>query len=160
MRIALDPVPIVLGIYAFVGELLTRAAEKREGGDAASLAQRFARQRGAAGDREVQRLVRALHADVKAADKLLKKTADVWKISQETDLVDLVVEQRAAENGGPKAYVLLQLGQVRGVLASIAAAARAAGEDEGTVAQLTAGAEALEGRAGDYFMLGFDPWGK
>lgn len=160
MRIALDPVPIVLGIYAFVGELLTRAAEKREGGDAASLAQRFARQRGSGGDREVQRLVRALHSDVKAADKLLKKTADVWKISQETDLVDLVVEQRAAEEGGPKAYVLLQLAQLRGVLSAIAEAARAAGEDEGSVAQLTAGAEALEGRPGDYFMLGFDPWGK
>ncbi len=158
MRIALDPVPIVLGIYAFVGELLTRAAEKREGGDAASLAQRFARQRGSAGDREVQRLVRALHADVKAADKLLKKTGDVWKISQETDLVDLVVEQRGAENG-PKAYVLLQLSQLRGVLAAIAEAARAAGEEDANVNELIAGAEALEGRPGDYLMLGFDPWG-
>ncbi len=158
MRIALDPVPIVLGIYAFVGELLTRAAEKREGGDAASLAQRFARQRGSAGDREVQRLVRALHADVKAADKLLKKTGDVWKISQETDLVELVVEQRGAENG-PKAYVLLQLSQLRGVLTAIAEAARAAGEDEANVNELIAGAEALEGRPGDYLMLGFDPWG-
>jgi len=158
MRIALDPVPIVLGVYAYVGELLTRAAEKREGGDAASLAQRFARQRGAAGDREVQRLVRALHADVKAADKLLKKTADVWKISQETDLVELVVEQRGAESG-PKAYVLLQLGQVRGVLGAIADAARAAGEEEATVQELVDGAAALEGRPGDYLMLGFDPWG-
>ncbi len=158
MRIALDPVPIVLGVYAYVGELLTRAAEKREGGDAASLAQRFARQRGASGDREVQRLVRALHADVKAADKLLKKTADVWKISQETDLVELVVEQRGAE-GGPKAYVLLQLGQVRGVLGAIADAARAAGEEEATVQELVDGAAALEGRPGDYLMLGFDPWG-
>jgi len=159
MRIALDPVPIVLGIYAYVGELLTRAAEKREGGDAASLAQRFARQRGTAGDREVQRLVRALHADVKAADKLLKKTGDIWKISQETDLVELVVEQRGTE-GGPKAYVLLQLAQVRGVLGSIADAARAAGEDDANVQEVLDGAAALEGRAGDYLMLGFDPWGK
>ena len=158
MRIALDPVPIVLGVYAYVGELLTRAAEKREGGDAASLAQRFARQRGANGDREVQRLVRALHADVKAADKLLKKTADVWKISQETDLVELVVEPRGTENG-PKAYVLLQLGQVRGVLGAIADAARAAGEEEASVQALVDGAAALEGRPGDYLMLGFDPWG-
>ncbi len=156
MRLALDPVPIGLGIYAFVGELRTRAAEKREGGDAASLAQRFARQRGSAGDREVQRLVRALHADVKAADKLLKKTADVWKISQETDLVELVVEQRA-ENG-PKAYVLLQLAQLRGVLAAIAEAARAAGEDETALQALAKGAEELQGRPADYFMLGFDPW--
>jgi hypothetical protein len=159
MRIALDPVPIVLGVYAYVGELLTRAAEKREGGDAASLAQRFARQRGSAGDREVQRLVRTLHADVKAADKLLRKTGDVWKISQETDLVELVVEPRAAENG-PKAYVLLQLGQIRGVLAAIAEAARAAAEDETAVQAITEGAETLEGRSGDYFVLGFDPWGQ
>lgn len=158
MRIALDPVPIVLGIYAYVGELLTRAAEKREGGDAASLAQRFARQRGSAGDREVQRLVRTLHADVKAADKLLKKTADVWKISQETDLVDLVVEPRG-EEAGPKAYVLLQLAQVRGVLTAIADAARAASEDESSVQALVDGIAALEGRPGDYIMLGFDPWG-
>lgn len=158
MRIALDPVPIVLGIYAYVGELLTRAAEKREGGDAASLAQRFARQRGSAGDREVQRLVRTLHADVKAADKLLKKTADVWKISQETDLVDLVVESRG-EEAGPKAYVLLQLSQVRGVLTAIADAARAASEDESSVQALVDGIAALEGRPGDYIMLGFDPWG-
>lgn len=158
MRIALDPVPIVLGIYAYVGELLTRAAEKREGGDAASLAQRFARQRGPAGDREVQRLVRALHADVKAADKLLRKTGDVWKISQETDLVELVVEPRASEVH-PKAYVLLQLGQVRGVLNAIQDAARAAGENEDTLQALQEAADALEGRNGDYVLLGFDPWG-
>lgn len=159
MRIALDPVPIVLGVYAFVGELLTRAAEKREGGDAASLAQRFARQRGTAGDREVQRLVRALHTDVKAADKLLKKTADVWKISQETDLVELVVEPRGGE-AQPKAYVLLQLGQVRGVLAAIQEAARAAGESEDSLESLAAAAESLDARASDYVMLGFDPWGE
>ena len=29
-RIVLDPVPLVLGIYAYVGELLSRTAEKRE----------------------------------------------------------------------------------------------------------------------------------
>lgn len=158
MRIALDPVPIVLGIYAYVGELLTHAAEKREGGDAASLAQRFARQRGPSGDREVQRLVRTLHADVKAADKLLKKTGDVWKISRETDLVELVIESRESE-AEPQAYVLLQLSQLRSVLASIQEAARAAGEADSTLEELTAGAGALEGRPGDYMKLGFDPWG-
>src|SRR5690606_27541644 len=90
-RIVLDPVPLVLGIYAYVGELLSRTAEKREDDAAEALGRRFSRQRAAAGDREAQRMVRTLHTDVKTADKLLKKTSDVWKISQETDLVDLVI---------------------------------------------------------------------
>jgi hypothetical protein len=30
MRIAIDPVPLVVGIYSYVGELLARAAERRE----------------------------------------------------------------------------------------------------------------------------------
>ena len=42
----------------------------------------------------------------KTADKLLKKTADVWKISQETDLVDIVIRARG-EEPEPRAYVLL-----------------------------------------------------
>src|SRR5690606_4880431 len=33
-------------------------------------------------DREVQQLVRLLHADLKTAEKLLRKTADVWEISR------------------------------------------------------------------------------
>lgn len=157
MRVALDPVPIVLGIYAYVGELLARTAQRREEGDASTLAQRFSSHRGGS-DREVQRMVRTLHADVKAADKLLKKTADVWKISRETDLVDLVVEPRGSE-AAPKAYVLLQLTQVRGVLQAIREAAAAAGEAEDALKDLDTGTESLDGRAGDYLMLGFDPWG-
>ncbi len=157
MRVALDPIPIVVGIYAYVGELLARTAQRREEGDAAGLAQRFSRQRGNS-DREVQKMVRTLHADVKAADKLLKKTGDVWKISQETDLVDLVVEPRGSD-AAPKAYVLLQLAQVRGVLQAIREAAAAVGEAEESLEAIDSGAAALEGRSGDYIMLGFDPWG-
>ncbi len=41
----------------------------------------------------------------------------------------------------------------------VAGGTGAAGEDEANVQELTAGAEALEGRPGDYLMLGFDPWG-
>src|SRR5512146_1716278 len=153
MRIALDPVPIVLGIYAYVGELLTRASEKREGGDAASLAQRFARQRGTAGDREVQRLVRALHSDVKTADKLLKKTADVWKISQETDLVDLVIRARG-EEPEPRAYVLLLGREIKPLLLSIAEAARGAGEADDVVNQITAAANEIDVKSSDYLAFG------
>ena len=32
MRIALDPVPLVLGIYAYVGSLLGQAAKEHQGG--------------------------------------------------------------------------------------------------------------------------------
>lgn len=156
MRVAMDPVPIVLGIYAHVGELLTRAARRRAEEDAEALGKRFARQRESA-DREVQRMIRALQADVKTADKLLKKTADVWKISQETDLVELVVQPRDGE-GDPKAYVLLQPAEIRSLLGTIREAARGAGESEETLAELEKGAAEMDGRPREYLAFGFDPW--
>lgn len=158
MRIALDPVPLVLGIYAYVGELLDRAAERREDADAESLGRGYSRQRAESADREVQRLVRTLHSDVKTADKLLKKTGDVWKISQETDLVDLVVQARGDEQD-PQSYVLLKPDQIRALLHAIRDAARGTGEDEETIEQLDRAADALEARPGEYLAFGFDPWG-
>jgi hypothetical protein len=157
MRIALDPVPLVIGIYVHVGELLARAAERRQEGSAASLSQRFSKQRAQAGDKEVQRLVRALHADVKTADKLLKKTGDVWKISQETDLVDLVIQSRE-DTDQPKAYVLLKPAEIRELLGSIIEAARAAGESADTLADLERGLAAVEGKPSEYLFFGFSPW--
>jgi hypothetical protein len=158
MRIPIDPVPLVVGIYAHVGELLARAAERRQEGSAATLAQRFARQR-EAGDKEVKRLVRTLHSDVKTADKLLKKTADVWKISQETDLVDLVIQTRE-EPEPPKAYVLLRPADIRELLASIRDGAKASGESDETVAELDKASAAIEGKATEYLFFGFSPWGQ
>jgi hypothetical protein len=157
MRIVLDPVPLVLGIYAYVGELLTRAAEKREDDSAAGLGRRLSRQRAEAGDREAQRMVRALHTDVKTADKLLKKTQDVWKISQETDLVDLVILPRG-EEPSPKAYVLLKPKEIRPLLQSIRAAAEGAGESAETLAELDRVIESVDGRPSDYLTFGFNPW--
>ena len=156
-RIVLDPVPLVLGIYAYVGELLSRTAEKREDEAAETLGRRLSRQRAEAGDREAQRMVRTLHADVKTADKLLKKTGDVWKISQETDLVDLVILPRG-EEPVPKAYVLLKPKEIRPLLQSIRAAAAGAGENDDILAQLDAAFEAADGRPNDYLTFGFDPW--
>ena len=157
MKIVLDPVPVVLGIYAYVGELLTRAAEKRQDDSADVLAKRMARQRQTA-DKEAQKLVRTLHSDVKTADKLLKKTADVWKISQETDLVDLVIRARG-EEPQPRAYVLMLPRDLKPLLLSISDAARGSGEDEAVVRQLAEYAETLDERpAGEYFAFGFDPW--
>lgn len=158
MRIALDPVPLVLGIYSHVGELLNRAATRRDDAEPAELTRRFSRQRSESVDREIQRLVHSLHADVKTADKLLKKTGDVWKISRETDLVDLVVQARG-EEPEPQSYVLLKPDEIRALLAAIRDAARGAGEDEETVQQLDRAADALEARPGDYLAFGFDPWG-
>jgi hypothetical protein len=157
MRIVLDPIPLVLGIYAYVGELLTRAAAKREDDAAEALGRRFARQRAAAGDKDAQRMVRSLHADVKTADKLLKKTADVWKISQETDLVDLVIVPRGEEQT-PKAYVLLRPGEIKPLLESIRDAAAGAGESQDTVADIERAIESIDGKPGDYLTFGFDPW--
>lgn len=157
MQIALDPVPVVLGIYAYVGELLTRAAEHRQDDSAGVLAKRMSRQRQTA-DKEAQKLVRTLHADVKTADKLLKKTSDVWKISQETDLVDLVIRARG-EEPQPRAYVLMLPRDLKPLLLSIADAARGAGEDDAAITQLTDAAAELDGKAGsEYFAFGFDPW--
>lgn len=156
MRIPLDPVPVVLGIYAHVGELLVRAAGKREDGSAQSLAKRLARQRQAA-DKEVQKLIRLMHSDVKTADKLLKKTADVWKISQETDLVDLVIRARG-EEVEPRAYVLLLAREIRPLLLSIADAARGAGENDDVIAAITDAAQALDIKSNEYLAFGFDPW--
>jgi hypothetical protein len=157
MRIVLDPVPLVLGIYAYVGELLAHAVEKREDDSADALGRRLSRQRAEAGDREAQRMVRALHSDVKTADKLLKKTGDVWKISQETDLVDLVIAPRV-EEGQPRAYVLLRPKEIKPLLESIRAAAGGAGESEETLAALESAADGIDGKPNDYVTFGFDPW--
>ncbi len=157
MRIELDPVPLVLGIYAYTGALLARAVEKKEDEDVGSLGRRLSRQRNQAGDRELQRMVRALHGDVKTVDKLLKKTADVWKISAETDLVDLVIQARGGESD-PRAYVLLRPREIQPLLESIAAAARGAGENEETVRKLEEAAAEMSGRPADYLAFGFDPW--
>ena len=156
-RIVLDPVPLVLGIYAYVGELLSRTAEKREDDAAEALGRRFSRQRATAGDREAQRMVRTLHTDVKTADKLLKKTSDVWKISQETDLVDLVILPRGAEES-PRAYVLLRPKEIRPLLESIRAAAAGAGESDDILTQLDTAIEGIDGKPNDYLTFGFDPW--
>jgi tRNA1(Val) A37 N6-methylase TrmN6 len=156
MQIALDPVPVVLGIYAHVGQLLASAAGKREDGTAQAIAKRIARQRQAA-DKEAQKLVRALHADVKTADKLLKKTGDVWKISRETDLVDVVVRMRG-EEGEPRAYVLLLGKDLKPLLLAIADAARGAGEKDEVIDEIIAAAEAIDVKATDYLTFGFDPW--
>lgn len=159
MRVAIDPVPLVLGIYSYVGELLAHTAERREDDDPASLGRRFGRQRAETADREVQQLVRALHADVKTADKLFKKTADIWKISRESDLVDLVVQAKAGEQQQPAAYVLLRPEQIRNLLAAIRDAARGTGEDEETIQQIDRISDAIEARPSDYLAFGFDPWG-
>jgi hypothetical protein len=156
MRIPLDPVPLVAGIYAYVGQILFRASERREDDAPEALGRRFSRRRADA-DREVQRMVRSLHADVKIADKLLRKTGDVWKISRETDLVDLVLLGRG-EEPAPQAYVLLTPDQARGVLGAIAEAARGAGEAGDVVDGIQRAAAAVQGRASEYLTFGFDPW--
>jgi len=157
MRIALDPVPLVLGIYAHVSEVLGRAAERRADDTAEALGRRYARQREEAADREVQQLVRVLHADLKTADKLLRKTADVWEISRETDLVTLVIHPRG-QAPDPRAYVLLRPDDVRALLAAIRDAARGAGQDQETLDQLDRAVDAIGGRPTDYLTFGFDPW--
>ena len=156
MRIALDPVPVVLGIYAHVGELLVRASGKREDAPPQGLARRIARQRQSA-DKEVHKLVRAMHADVKTADKLLKKTADVWKISNETDLVDLVIRARG-EEPAPQAYVLLLGREIKPLLQSIADAAKGAGEIDDVVQALLQASDEIDVRSNAYFAFGFDRW--
>src|SRR3954471_2122837 len=135
MRIALDPVPVVLGMYAYVGELLANAVAKREADAADALGRRISRQHGQSGDREAQKMVRALHADVKTADKLLKKSADVWKISQETDLVELVMLPRG-EEPAPRAYVLLKAKELKPLREAIHQAAAGADEEDATLAAL------------------------
>lgn len=157
MRVVLDPVPLVLGIYAYVGEVLTAATQKVEDGGAEALGKRLSRQRTETADRDVQKMVRTLHADVKVADKLLKKTSDVWKISQETDLVDLVIGPRG-EEGNPRAYVLLKPKEIIALLGSIRTAAQAAGESAETLAKLDEVATAMDARPSEYLAFGFDPW--
>lgn len=157
MRLVIDPVPLVLGMYAYVSEVLSHAAEKVEIGGAEALGRRLSRQRTETADRDVQKMVRALHSDVKVADKLLKKTSDVWKISQETDLVDVVIAPRDDE-GYPRAYVLLRPKDIQALLASIREAAQGTGESAETLEQLERAATDLEARPTDYLAFGFDPW--
>lgn len=157
MRIALDPVPLVLGIYAHVSEVLGRAAERRAADTAEALGRRYGRQREETADREVQQLVRLMHADLKTADKLLRKTSDVWDISRETDLVTLVIQPRGQEPD-PRAYVLLRPDDVRALLGAIREAAAGAGQDQETLDQLDRAADAIDGRPTDYLAFGFDPW--
>lgn len=158
MRIAIDPVPLVLGIYARVGALMDRAVERAEDDDPKELGRRFGGRRDESTDRDVKRLVKAVHTEVKTSDKLLKKTGDVWKISAETDLVELVVHPRG-EADEPRSYVLLRPDDVREILASIRAAAEGAGEEQQTLEELDEGIESISGRPGDYYTFGFDPWG-
>lgn len=157
MRIAIDPVPLVLGIYAQVGALMNRAVERAEDGDPVELGRRFGGRRDESTDRDVKRLVKAVHSEVKTSDKLLKKTADVWKISAETDLVELVVHRRG-EASDPRSYVLLRPDDVREILTSIRAAAEGAGEEDETLRKLDDGIESITGRPNDYYTFGFDPW--
>jgi hypothetical protein len=158
MRIAIDPVPLVLGIYAQVGALMNRAVERAEDSDAEDLGRRFAGQRDEGKDRDVKRLVKAVHTEVKTSDKLLKKTGDVWKISGETDLVELVVHRRG-EASDPRSYVLLRPDDVREILRSIRAAAAGAGEGVETLKKLDDAIDSISGRPSDYYTFGFDPWG-
>lgn len=155
MRIPMDPVPLVLGIYAQVGGLLNRAASRAEDGEPKELGRRFGR-RGEGADGDVKRLVKAVHSEVKVSEKLLKKTSDLWKISAETERVELVVHRRG-EADDPRSYVLLRPDDVREILHSIRAAAEGAGEDERTLARLDEAVEHVGGRAGDYYTFGFDP---
>jgi hypothetical protein len=157
MRIAIDPVPLVLGIYAQAGGLVSRAAARAEDGDPRELGRRYGRRRDDSTDRDVQKLVRAVHSEVKTSDKLLKKTADVWKISAETDLVDLVVHRRG-EGEDPRSYVLLRPDDVREILQSIRAAAEGADEEPETLDALDQAIAQVTGRPSDYYTFGFDPW--
>jgi hypothetical protein len=157
MRIAIDPVPLVLGIYAQAGGLVSRAAARAEDGDPRELGRRYGRRRDDSTDRDVQKLVRAVHSEVKTSDKLLKKTADVWKISAETDLVDLVVHRRG-EGEDPRSYVLLRPDDVREILQSIRAAAEGADEEPEALDALDQAIAQVTGRPSDYYTFGFDPW--
>ena len=156
MRIALDPVPLVLGIYAQVGALMNRAVERAEDPDPASLGRRFGQGRDDSTDREVKRLVKAVHAEVKTSDKLLKKTADVWKISAAGNVVELVVHRRGAETD-PQSYVLLRPDDVRQILKSVRSAVEGAGARQETLGQLEEAIGGVEGRPSDYYTFGFDP---
>lgn len=157
MRITIDPVPLVLGIYAQAGGLMHRAAARAENGDPKELGRRYGRGHGEARDRDVKRLVKAVHAEVKTSDKLLKKTADVWKMAADGDRVSLVVHRRG-EDEDPRSYVLLRPDDVREILRSIRAAAEGAEEDPDTLDALDRAAEEVAGRPGDYYTFGFDPW--
>lgn len=158
MRIAIDPVPLVLGIYAQVGTLMNRAVARAEDGDPKELGRRFGGRRDESMDRDVKRLVKAVHTEVKTSDKLLKKTGDVWKISAETDLVELVVHRRG-EADEPRSYVLLRPDDVREILQSIRGAAEGASEEQRTLQDLDEAIESISGRPSDYYTFGFDPWG-
>ncbi|MGK7310747.1 MAG: hypothetical protein ACN0LA_00775 [Candidatus Longimicrobiales bacterium M2_2A_002] len=158
MRIAIDPVPLVLGIYAQVGALMNRAVDRAEDDDPRELGRRFGGSRDGNTDRDVKRLVKAVHSEVKTSDKLLKKTGDVWKLSADTERVELVVHRRG-EAEDPRSYVLLRPDDVREILRSIHAAAEGAGQDDRTLRALEEGIESIAGRPGDYYTFGFDPWG-
>lgn len=156
MRIAIDPVPLVLGIYAQVGGLMSRAVERAEDGDPKELGRRYGGRRDASTDRDVKRLVKAVHTEVKTSDKLLKKTADVWKLSADAERVELVVHRRG-EDEDPRSYVLLRPDDVRDILTSIRDAASGTGEQEETLDHLEQAIDTIEGRPNDYYTFGFDP---
>jgi hypothetical protein len=157
MRIAIDPVPLVIGIYVYVGEVLADAAGRREEADAETLGRRYGRRPHGDADRDLQKLVRVLQGGVKTADKLLKKSEDVWKISRETDLVNLVVHRRG-EAPEPRAYVLLRPDETRNLLETIARAAVGAGADDDVVSAINDGAASVSGKPSEYFTFGFDPF--
>ena len=74
------------------------------------------------------------------------------------ELVDLVILPPRSEDPPPRAYVLLRPRELKPLLIAIRQAAAGAGENEATLASIDAIAESVDGRPGDYFMFGFDPW--
>ena len=159
MRITMDSVPLVLGIYAQVGGLLDRATSRAEQGDSVELGRRFAGARDDSTDRTVKKLVKAVHSEVKTADKLLKKTADIWKLAGDDGRVDLVVHRRG-ESDDPRAYVLLRPDDVREILRSIRGSAEGASAEPAVLGELATAAEGITGRPSDYYTFGFDPAGE
>ena len=158
MRVAIDPVPLVLGIYARVGGLMTRAVSRAEDADPVELGRRYGQPGASEGEWEVQRLVKDVHGEVKMSDKLLKKTRDVWRMAADGGRVDLVVHPRG-EGDDPPSYVLLRPDDVREILRSVRSAAEGAGEDQATLQELGRAAEQVSGRASDYYTFGFDARG-
>lgn len=157
MRIAINPVPLVLGIYAQVGGLMTRAVERTEEGDPKQLGRRFGNPRDDSTEREVKRLVKAVHAEVKTSDKLLKKTNDIWKIAADADTVELVVHRRG-EAADPRSYVLLRPDDVREILQAVRDATEGVGGDAETLSELERAIAEIDGRPSDYYTFGFDRW--
>jgi hypothetical protein len=157
--VTLDPMPIVIGMMGYADRILREHVHHAEPVQPGALGTRYRGAREGRNDREVAHMVRAAHAPLKIADKILGKTEDVWRISRESDLVHLVVLPKPMPDPAPRVYIMLSPEHCRGIVMAIRDAAVGAQAGADGIDALMVLHDSIVGAGTDFHIFGFDPFG-